>query len=454
MTFSRAIDGFPRNVDRNPIFTFFFRRIPAHAFGMMRIAWASVTALYLLFEWQDVVYYYSEAGILPQYLERMFIRQHWHFTVLDYVTQPFGVTCIYVLLLAVLVCTALGIRTRASMIASIVLLFSFHERNTAILGGGDTLLRNIGFILMITPGINALSIDRAKKGWALWKNKRAMPKPMTMPVWGWRLLLWQMIAIYATSFWTKMLGEMWRDGTAIQVTLHHPTFSRFPFWFVDHVLPTWAVFDKAALYWQGAWLLLLIPVFVTDLLPSFVPRIALRRILIGIGILFHLSIFILMDAGVFSLAVFVAYIGLLRENDVQWLKNVFIKKSKEKGSKLNTIVVLYDGHCGLCLRSMYSLELCDWLKILKPVDFRVVDDRRAFAPGITESKLDKAMHIRLSDGSYLTGFDAFRYMTRKLPPLWPAYPLLWLPGVDVIGRKVYARIAESREKCDHENCAI
>jgi predicted DCC family thiol-disulfide oxidoreductase YuxK len=84
----------------------------------------------------------------------------------------------------------------------------------------------------------------------------------------------------------------------------------------------------------------------------------------------------------------------------------------------------------------------------------VFDDRRAFAPGITESKLDKAMHIRLPDGSYLTGFDAFRYISGRLPPLWVLYPLLWIPGIPTIGRRVYARIADSRKKCTHENCTI
>lgn len=442
MNILHAIDGF------------IFRKIPANAFGMMRIFWAGITLLYLLFAWKDVAYYYSEAGVMNHAMEAIYVRSDWRFTILDYVDQPLAVHCLYLVLIILLFCTMIGLRARTSLIVSGILLFMFHERNPFVLGGGDTLLRSIGFILMIAPGSTALSIDRARDGWNEWKKNRAVLPGMTMPIWPWRLLLWQLIVLYGTSTWTKLLGTMWMDGTAIQTTLHHPLFARWPFWMVDPFMPLLPVIDWLALAFQAAWLLLLVPKSVTDRLPSFMPHLPLRRILIMGGILFHGGIFLLMDAGVFSLAVFVAYIGLLREEDINWLKNLFMYKRISKGSSMNNIIVLYDGHCGLCMRSMYCLLQCDWLQQLKPVDFRVVDDRQAFAPGITESKLDKAMHIRLPDGSYLTGFDAFRYMTKKLPPLWIMHPLLWIPGVPVIGKRVYARIADSRKKCDHENCAI
>jgi hypothetical protein len=159
--------------------------------------------------------------------------------------------------------------------------------------------------------------------------------------------------------------------------LHHPLFARWPFWMVDPFMSLLPFADRLALLFQIAWLLLLIPKVMTDLLPRFFPRIPLRRILIGAGILFHGGIFVLMDAGVFSLAVFIAYIGLLREDDINWLKKVMSRELRvmsTRNSKLETsrpIVVLYDGNCGLCMRSIYALLQCDWFKTLKPVDFRV-----------------------------------------------------------------------------------
>ncbi len=433
---------------------FFFRRIDATAFGMMRAAWGFITLLYLLFQWPDVVYYYSNIGILPHWLEALQVRNSYRFTILDYVDQPLAVFCLYLILCILLLCTMVGLRTRFATIASVIVLFSFHERNPMILGGGDTLLRTLGFILMIAPGTHAFSLDRAREQWTHWKKERTFLPPVTMPIWPWRLLLWQMIVLYTTSTWTKLLGTMWINGTAIQTTLHHPGFARWDPAFMRMLIPFSSFTDYAALVWQAAWILLLVPRFITSLLPPQLAQISLRRILIIGGIFFHGAIYLLLDAGVFSLAVFVAYIGLLREDDLQWLKNVFAKKRKKKGSNMNNIIVLYDGHCGLCLRSMFVLLQCDWLAALKPVNFRVSDDRRAFAPDVTERSLDKSMHIKLSNGSYLTGFDAFRYMTKRLPPLWPIAPLLWIPGVAPIGRRVYRWIADSRKKCDHENCLI
>jgi predicted DCC family thiol-disulfide oxidoreductase YuxK len=437
----------PVNIFRS-IDGFFFRRIPANAFGVMRSAWGGITLLFLLFQWKDVAYYYSEQGIFPHHIEELYVRSDWRFTLLDYVDNPLAVHCMYLILCILLFCTMIGLRTRIATVLSVLLLFSFHERNAFVLGGGDTLLRNIGFILMIAPGITAFSIDRARQGFSEWKRTRLLAPPMTMPIWPWRLLLWQMIVLYATSTWTKLLGVMWLNGTAIQVALHHPTFGRWPDWVIDPFMMALPTVDRLALLFQIAWVLLLVPKSITDRFPH-IAHIPLRRILILAGIFFHGGIFVMMDAGVFSLAVFVAYIGLLREDDIEWLKKVTSLKTAR-----SPIVVLFDGQCGLCLPSMYILQLCDWLHVLKPVNFRIVDDRRAFAPDVTERNLDKAMHIRLEDGSYLTGFDAFRYMAKLLPPLWPLYPLLWIPGVAPVGRRVYARIADSRKKCNHENCAI
>jgi predicted DCC family thiol-disulfide oxidoreductase YuxK len=443
MNMLKAIDGF------------FFRRIDATAFGMMRAAWAFITLLYLFFQWPNVLYYYSEVGILPHWLEALQVRGSYRITILDVIDQPLSVFCLYLILCVLLFCMMVGLRTRIATIASVILLFSFHERNPMILGGGDTLLRTIGFILMIAPGIHAFSVDRAREQWIHWKKQKTLLPHVTMPIWPWRLLLWQLIVLYATSTWTKFLGTMWLDGTAIQTTLHHPGFARWDPSLMRFLIPLSSSTDYAALAWQAAWVLLLIPRWMTDLFfPRPIPQISLRRILIIGGIFFHGSIYLLLDAGVFSLAVFVAYIGLLRENDLIWLKNVFMEKSKKKGSNMNNIIVLYDGHCGLCLRSMFTLLQCDWLKKLKPVDFRIADDHRSFAPEVTERNLDKSMHIKLPNGSYLTGFDAFRYLSGKLPPLWPLYPLLWIPGVAPIGRRVYRWIADRRKRCNHESCTV
>ena len=63
------------------------------------------------------------------------------------------------------------------------------------------------------------------------------------------------------------------------------------------------------------------------LLPDRFPRIPLRRCLIIGGLLFHGGILVLLDAGVFPFAIFTAYVGLLREDDWVWIRNVGERRS-------------------------------------------------------------------------------------------------------------------------------
>lgn len=445
VTFLRAIDGF------------FFNRISAKGFGLMRIAWAFFAGAFLLMQWKDVTFFYADSGLVTPRMMDLYIRSSNHFTILDWVNQPLAVFCLYLILLIVLFCMMIGFKTRWMTIASVLLLFSFHERNGFILGGGDTLLRDIGFILMIAPNISAFSLDRLQLQWQQWsKTRKLLPDP-TISVWPQRMLLWQMIALYATSLWYKLLGDMWINGTAVEATLHHPIYARWTTGFINHLMPLVGTADYLALFWQGAWLLLLIPTWFTDLLPPQLPRIPLRRILIIGGLFFHGGILLFMDAGVFSLAVWTAYLGLLRDEDFSWLKKIINRSPKSKS--LSPIIVLFDGRCGLCTRSIFMLQNFDWLDHLAYVDFRDAKARTAIAPELTEAELDKSMHIIMPyvlspKSKVIKGFDAFRRMTWHLPALCITAPFLYIPGIPFIGRRIYAKIAANRKKCDHESCAI
>ncbi len=413
----------------------------------MRIGWPFITGIFLLMQWKDVTSYYSDDGIFPRDLTAHFTRTTYRFTLLDATGDPQAVFALYGILLLSLFCMMIGLWPRLMTIISVLLLFSFHERSPLILGGGDTLLRTIGFLLIIAPVIEGFSVKRWRMQWAHWKKKRTLLPSLTMPIWPWRLLLWQIIILYATSLWYKLLGTMWLKGTAVEVTFHHPVFIRWPQAFMDTILPFAGIADYLALLWQGTWLLLLVPRPIAHFLLGPLAKIPLRRFLITGGILFHGGILIVMDAGIFSLAAFVAYIGLLRDEDFAWMKKILNRKKK-------IITVFYDGHCGLCQRSIFTLQLFDHLHRLHYANFRDSNARAAHAPDVTEKELDKSMHIKLQDGTYKKGFDAFRYMTWHLPALWMVAPFLYLPGVPAIGRRVYARIAAKRRRCDHESCAL
>lgn len=428
---------------------FFFRPVTATGFGLMRAAFGLATLYAFLVQWMDVAEYYAADGFLPPEFQNLAMRSAWRFSLLDHITSIDGVYALYTLLLLSAGLMTIGVWPRLTTILTVFLVFSFHERAPFILSGGDTVLRLIGFLLVIAPGTTAFSFARLEKRLARWKRDRTIMPPQTMPIWPYRMLLWQMIVLYGTATWNKSVGTMWLNGTAVASVLHHPYFTRLPRELVDTLTPILPFVTYGTLLFQTLWLLLLIPSHVrARLVPRRLQRLSLKRFLLILGILFHGSILLFMDAGDFSLVMFAAYAGLLLDEDF-----VRMRAWLNRGWK-GTIAVLYDSHCGFCTRSVFWLHAADWLKRIELVNFHDDSARLHVASDIPFEELDRSMHIKFPNGKTLKGFDAFRALCFHLPPCWPLIPFLWLPGVAPLGRKVYNRISERRKRCSHENCAI
>ena len=118
------------------------------------------------------------------------------------------------------------------------------------------------------------------------------------------------------------------------------------------------------------------------------------------------------------------------------------------------ISILYDGRCGLCTRTMHFLRRLDWLHALETIDYHDDGERNRVAPELPFEQLNRALHIKLPDGSTRTGFSAFRRLAWRIPLLLPLAPFLYLPGAKIIGDKVYEEISARRKKCTHEECAL
>lgn len=431
--FADAIDGF------------FFAKRSAWPFGLMRIAWAGVTLAYFVMQWKDIGAYYTDAGFLPRDLTWLVTRQEWKLTVLSYGGDLSYVAAWYYVMLAALACAMLGIFPRTSTILSYVLVMSFHERDPMTLGGGDTVLRHVGFILMLSPGIQALSLSRLRRQYASWRKNRRLLPDVTMPSWPYRLLLWQMMLIYLSSLWWKLLGDMWVDGTAVGAALHHMLFINWPYWFMNLLMPFAPAVTYATQLWEATWLLLLIPAPLWKRIP-LARSLPIKRLVMAGGLLFHGSIMVLMDVGSFPYAMFAGYLGLLDDADRAWLTGVVNRR------QVHPIAVLYDGQCRLCRRSAFVLAMFDAFKHLTLVDFRDASAKQSIAPHLDESQLNLAMHILLPDQTVRTGFKAFRFMCWHLPLLWPAAPFLYVPGISHAGERIYAWVAKNRLKCTHDRC--
>lgn len=433
----------------NTLDGFFFRDVSASGFGLMRILWAATALAFLLGSAPDILRYWSDAGILPRNLGYLVFRNEYRFTLLDTFTDPSAVVALWCVYATVLACVMFGLWTRTMTVAAVLLMFSFHERNLQPLGGGDTLLRNIGFILMLAPEIHAFSVDRLEEQWQSWKTSGKFLKPLRTHIWPYRLLLWQFMIIYLTSVWDKFQGEMWLEGTSIAAIFHHTHFFRWPKEFADLLTFFSPYASPSFLIFELSWMLLLIPRELWWVLPERLKRHSLKRWILAAGIFFHGTIALLMDVGTFSFAIFTGYVGLLLDRDFVALRELCNGRVNDKQFAIR---VLYDGNCRLCTRSIFVLLMLDHLKRLQPVDFRDSAARKRVAPELDISDLDRALHIKLSDGRTYNGFDAFRVLTWHLPVLWVVAPLLYAPGVPSIGRTMYAKIAANRDACANGNC--
>ncbi len=108
-------------------------------------------------------------------------------------------------------------------------------------------------------------------------------------------------------------------------------------------------------------------------------------------------------------------------------------------------VLLYDGHCAFCRKSVDQVRRLDWLGVV-----RFADARDPAALPATEAPLDPErllaeMHlVPPGGGRVYHGFGALRWLAWRLPLLWPLAPLLYLPGVPALGQRLYLWVARNR----------
>src|SRR5262249_58515133 len=108
-------------------------------------------------------------------------------------------------------------------------------------------------------------------------------------------------------------------------------------------------------------------------------------------------------------------------------------------------VVLYDGACPLCRKSVRLLRGLDWFNVLAFADVRDPEQVPALPVPVAPKRLLEEMHLLSPDGAHVYhGFRAFRWMAWRLPLLWALAPFLYLPGMESLGQRVYLWVARNR----------
>ncbi len=125
-------------------------------------------------------------------------------------------------------------------------------------------------------------------------------------------------------------------------------------------------------------------------------------------------------------------------------------------------VVIYDGDCKFCTAGVTGLARWDGsghrLAFISLHDPLVAE----LWPDLTHEMLMDQLYVIDNAGNRYGGAAAFRYLSRRLPWLWPIAPLMHIPFSLPLWQWMYRQVAKRRYKlggktgngCDGDACAV
>ena len=129
------------------------------------------------------------------------------------------------------------------------------------------------------------------------------------------------------------------------------------------------------------------------------------------------------------------------------------------------LTALYDGKCLICRSSCETMRALDWLGRIEFVDLHDSGLWRGSYPQLPFEQLMGEIQVLDQQGKLYSGFKGTRRMLKEVPLGMPLWLLLQLPGMEVIGQRVYRAIAHRRYRinklfgndvpdCVNDNCKL
>jgi predicted DCC family thiol-disulfide oxidoreductase YuxK len=345
-------------------------------------------------------------------------------SVLFYFTSSWQLVAFYAVFLASCLALMLGWRTRYVKWIVLIGQISLDHRNPIFFYGVDKILAGLLLILCVAPIGMALSLDRVRAVRAAKRADLTATVPLFASAWTGaciRLMQIQMVMLFFHSAISKTGGDDWRSGEAVWTVFttdehYHPfILSLFAsqYWLVN-VATYGTVFIEMAycfLIWQ---------------------RVTRPWLLAG-ALFLHAQFAALMGLFYFSFVMMMGHMAFVR---AEWLHRLGAWWKR----RIGPMEMIYDGRCGFCVRSMASFLAFDGLAQISVRDFRTNP-----SPVVSDSEMEKALHLVLPDGRALPGFEAYRYVVLRVPGLWWQVPFFYVPVVSrLIGRPLYDWVAANR----------
>jgi vitamin K-dependent gamma-carboxylase-like protein len=245
--------------------------------------------------WGNRQRYFSSTGMISKDAIDWIARGGWYFSVFRWIGSQTGVTLVFLGAAAALLALGLGFCTRASAALVFAWHLSYSHRAFPILHSWDAILRVYSLLVLISPTGRIWSLDHVLHPHAADRDD--------VPIYGLRLMQWQLFVIYITTVWLKVPDEFWRNGQ-LCAYFGLSLYSRAPndLLFVRHEwLSALETYLSLAIECSVPWLLAFRKTRVAGLVA---------------GALLHLGIGVTSTLGVFSVSMIGPYLAFLDRRDI------------------------------------------------------------------------------------------------------------------------------------------
>lgn len=183
--------------------------IDTRALAALRISLGLIILVDLVYRAGAMEMFYTDAGAYPRATFEATYTQYNTVSLHALSGSLWFQQLMFVLAGLFAVALILGYRTRLVGVVSLILLFSLHARNPAVLNGGDRLFRVLLAVALVTPLGERWSIDALRRGSAR----------SSVLSFGTAALLVQPIVVFTSNAILKHRGDNWYAGDALEIAL-------------------------------------------------------------------------------------------------------------------------------------------------------------------------------------------------------------------------------------------
>jgi hypothetical protein len=306
-----------------------------------------------------------------------------------------GVLTLWWIYAVAAVCLTIGFCTRAASLAVCLILISTHNHQPFNINGGDAMMRLMAGMLVFADAGGAFSVDRLIMR-LLFPTFGDDSKPKPSAPTGQRLIQVQMAIAYGSTFFHKISGAQWLDGTAVYYAVRLDDMTRHPMPLLYDNLLFCKLLTWYTLLVEGAMFTL---VWLRDV----------RYYVLAATALMHLGIDYSINLPVFEWMFMAGFIAFIEPEDLTKLMT-WLKRRVEIGF-------------GSPEPLTYNAESKQQTSLASLIEGLDVFGRLTIEPASSAASYLSAE----SRWGGLRGFNLFAWLTCRLPILWPLFPLFGLP---------------------------